>query len=153
MILPQALGGRRQWGALDPHSPVKNLKTKNSVSIVLSCDQRLEDQRPPPTMTTPSTRAPGHILIFLDIDGVLLPFPNSEKSSCGAIFPDDCLAALSQILFAFPDARLILSSTWRAQPSCWKLSTTQWQRKRKHELHLKMLSSFAKMLNCISLPD
>ncbi|GAX18333.1 hypothetical protein FisN_23Hh227 [Fistulifera solaris] len=57
----------------------------------------------------------GKILIFLDIDGVLLPFPNPPVSTCGAIFPDATLHALSQILNAVPDALLVLSSTWRAQ--------------------------------------
>lgn len=69
-----------------------------------------------PTMTT-QTRNTAPILIFLDIDGVLLPFPNSEESTCGSIFPDDCLASLSDILQAFPTSRIILSSTWRAQPN------------------------------------
>jgi HAD domain in Swiss Army Knife RNA repair proteins len=61
------------------------------------------------------------ILVFLDIDGVLLPFPNSTESTCGAIFPDDCLAALSTILATCPTTsssmELILSSTWRSQPN------------------------------------
>ena len=67
------------------------------------------------------------ILIFLDIDGVLLPFPDNAnaKSTCGAIFPDDNLAALSVILQAFSTTttaplyqiEVILSSTWRAQPN------------------------------------
>ena len=57
------------------------------------------------------------ILIFLDIDGVLLPFPDALMSTCGAIFPDATLQALSKILQAIPDALLVLSSTWRAQTS------------------------------------
>ena len=62
------------------------------------------------------------LLIFLDIDGVLLPFQASTdyQSTCGALFPDSTLASLSRILDAFskhPTAKpeLILSSTWRAQ--------------------------------------
>lgn len=55
------------------------------------------------------------VLIFLDIDGVLLPFPDATPSTCGAIFPDEQLAALSRILARFPTSELILSSTWRAQ--------------------------------------
>ena len=71
------------------------------------------------------------ILVFLDIDGVLLPFPTTvaaHQSTCGAIFPDPTLAALSRILDAFSgdtpsqsshavtkQPELILSSTWRAQ--------------------------------------
>lgn len=57
----------------------------------------------------------GKILIFLDIDGVLLPFPTAEESTCGGTFPDETLAALSDLLEAHPTAELILSSTWRVQ--------------------------------------
>lgn len=57
------------------------------------------------------------VIIFLDIDGVLLPFPNALESTCGAIFPDSTLQALSRILEAIPEALLVLSSTWRAQKS------------------------------------
>jgi len=49
-------------------------------------------------------------IIFLDIDGVLLPF--GEGSPVGSDFPDGCLAALSDILSA-TGARIVLSSTWR----------------------------------------
>ena len=57
------------------------------------------------------------VYIFLDIDGVLLPFPKAEKSSCGAIFPDANLEAFFHLLAQVPDHRVILSSTWRVQPS------------------------------------
>jgi hypothetical protein len=75
------------------------------------CGQDKEKHKKMTTMTR------GDILIFLDIDGVLLPFPKSDKSSCGAIFPDYCLRALSTILEEIPAAKVILSSTWRAQPN------------------------------------
>lgn len=63
--------------------------------------------------TPHSNDSRGRILIFLDMDGVMLPFPFAEKSTCGASFPDENLAALSQILEAFPSAEIVLSSTWR----------------------------------------
>lgn len=58
------------------------------------------------------------IVIFLDIDGVLLPFGGEDRdettaSTCGAHFPDDTMAAFSHILSAYPTAKIVLSSTWR----------------------------------------
>ena len=67
------------------------------------------------TTCLPPETAHRRILIFLDIDGVLLPFPDATPSTCGAIFPDDAMANLSRVLAAFPTSELILSSTWRAQ--------------------------------------
>lgn len=66
-------------------------------------------------MTTLTTARKGRIIIFLDIDGVLLPFPRAVESTCGAIFPDEAMVALTTILEAYPTAELVLSSTWRAQ--------------------------------------
>ena len=85
------------------------------------------------------------IIVFLDIDGVLLPFPQDPKLCIpnGRIFPNETLTALSQILEAFPkhkvstaedkcstalvnhardrgnesDVDIVLSSTWRVQKS------------------------------------
>jgi HAD domain in Swiss Army Knife RNA repair proteins len=75
------------------------------------------------------------IIVFLDIDGVLLPFPNLFNIVEGRIFPDETLTALSLILKAFPstknksartinqgepigtDVDIVLSSTWRVQKS------------------------------------
>ena len=56
-------------------------------------------------------------VVFLDIDGVLLPFgegapacvADGDPARC---FPRDCLAALARLLAA-SGARLVLSSTWR----------------------------------------
>ena len=90
------------------HQIIKDLK-QITMHPTLCCKPTAEA-----TMTT-AHRRPGHILIFLDIDGVLLPFPERNESSCGALFPDDCMAALSSILEALPHARLVLSSTWRAK--------------------------------------
>jgi hypothetical protein len=52
------------------------------------------------------------IIIFLDIDGVLLPFGSH------LLFPDAQLEALSIILQAFAEdhaVEIVLSSTWRVQ--------------------------------------
>jgi HAD domain in Swiss Army Knife RNA repair proteins len=68
------------------------------------------------------------IVIFLDIDGVLLPFPDPSHVENGRIFPNKTLAALSTILEAFDDQNrddqynnyrvgIVLSSTWRVQAS------------------------------------
>jgi HAD domain in Swiss Army Knife RNA repair proteins len=75
------------------------------------------------------------IIVFLDIDGVLLPFPNKFNIMKGRIFPDETMSALSLILKAFPstkkdsssainhnefvatDVDIVLSSTWRVQKS------------------------------------
>jgi len=55
-------------------------------------------------------------VIFLDIDGVLLPFQGkSFASTCGSIFPNHTLEAFSLILDTLPDTKLVLSSTWRVQ--------------------------------------
>ena len=62
-------------------------------------------------------------LVFLDIDGVLLPFGSgSQAGEAGATqdpaectdgrFPDSCLAALARILRE-TGAKVVLSSTWR----------------------------------------
>ena len=59
------------------------------------------------------------IVVFLDIDGVLLPFSGAHQhsSSCGGLFPDRNVEALSRIFEAIPEAELVLSSTWRVTES------------------------------------
>ena len=69
-------------------------------------------------MTTTS----GLTVIFLDIDGVLLPFGNDDngkrEESCSGLFPDRTLQALSKIVQHSPTpVSLILSSTWRVRPA------------------------------------
>jgi hypothetical protein len=57
-------------------------------------------------------------IIFLDIDGVILPFPQNEsnKPEVGFLFPKANIQALKRLL-QVTDAKLVLSSTWRAQPA------------------------------------
>lgn len=74
----------------------------------------------------PSTSTTSNVVIyiFLDIDGVLLPFPfpfNNEDNMMSGSFPTRTIQALSTIYEAFLDnptqcsteIRIILSSTWR----------------------------------------
>lgn len=57
-------------------------------------------------------------VIFLDMDGVMLPFgehvfPDENGSN---LFPSSTLAALSLIMEEIPSVVLVLSSTWRVRP-------------------------------------
>lgn len=57
-------------------------------------------------------------VLFLDMDGVLLPFGGDgyeKNQSSNRLFPDETLAALSQILSGVPGLVLVLSSTWRVR--------------------------------------
>jgi hypothetical protein len=55
-------------------------------------------------------------IIFLDIDGVLLPFEGRRfASTCGSLFPDHTLEAFSLILQEMDGVKIVLSSTWRVQ--------------------------------------
>ena len=56
---------------------------------------------------------PSRVIIFLDIDGVLLPFGCTGNQ--GRLFPEATLQALAYILARVPEAQLVLSSTWRVQ--------------------------------------
>jgi len=53
--------------------------------------------------------------IFLDVDGVLLPFPRDDGED-RIKFPDKCLKALCKILEEVKNAKIVLSSTWRCDP-------------------------------------
>lgn len=56
-------------------------------------------------------------VLFLDMDGVLLPFGDNVNSSLEKkLFPDETLAALSLILAELPNTVIVLSSTWRVRP-------------------------------------
>ena len=52
-------------------------------------------------------------VLFLDIDGVLLPFPNEGKYG-GGLFPASTLEPLQRLLEE-TNAKLVLSSTWRVR--------------------------------------
>jgi hypothetical protein len=63
-----------------------------------------------------------YCIIFLDIDGVLLPFPADGHTQTqirhdnGLLFPDACLRALNRLLAGIPNhPRIVLSSTWRVR--------------------------------------
>ncbi|OEU09360.1 hypothetical protein FRACYDRAFT_195054 [Fragilariopsis cylindrus CCMP1102] len=53
-------------------------------------------------------------VIFLDIDGVLLPFPNENPDS-DELFPASTLRSLQCLLKETEGAKLVLSSTWRVR--------------------------------------
>jgi len=84
-------------------------------------------------------------IIFLDIDGVLLPFGekncnNEEKDDNDdkLLFPKSTMTALDFILKKHPTVQIVLSSTWRCQPQ-WVADIEdcilRFQRKtRKNEL-------------------
>lgn len=64
-------------------------------------------------------------VVFLDMDGVLLPFGNGAHP--GPNFPDECLTALSRLLEA-SGAQIVLSSTWRCNPSAMQFAIENFQR-------------------------
>jgi hypothetical protein len=58
------------------------------------------------------------VVIFLDVDGVILPFGDGVPigpMTEGSLFPDSCLAALTFIASKFSKAAFVLSSTWRVK--------------------------------------
>ena len=56
-------------------------------------------------------------VLFLDIDGVLLPFGGEHAADYHSTsivrFSEESMDALSEILEAVPDVEIVLSSTWR----------------------------------------
>lgn len=67
-----------------------------------------------------SSMAPPLKIIFLDIDGVILPFPrnnnNRPDGKSNRLFPEDNINALKRLL-NLTGAQLVLSSSWRSQSS------------------------------------
>ncbi len=59
-------------------------------------------------MATRAIRGP---ILFLDIDGVLIAYPEDESMS--PHFTPRCVEALKQVLRAVPELRIVFSSTWR----------------------------------------
>lgn len=65
------------------------------------------------------------VVVFLDIDGVLLPFSSHPESKAeiesnilpNRTFPNCTLQALAHIFQHIPAAEIVLSSTWRVQAS------------------------------------
>jgi len=53
-------------------------------------------------------------VIFLDIDGVLLPFPKDDNFG-SELFPASTLKSLQFLLKETHDAKIVLSSTWRVR--------------------------------------
>ena len=53
-------------------------------------------------------------VIFLDIDGALLPFPKDENAG-SELFPASTLKPLQTLLQQADGAKLVLSSTWRVR--------------------------------------
>jgi hypothetical protein len=54
-------------------------------------------------------------VIFLDVDGVVLPFGPGLNEDHADLFPLPCLEALNSIVEA-SGATIVLSSTWRCMP-------------------------------------
>jgi hypothetical protein len=50
-------------------------------------------------------------IIFLDIDGVLIAYP--EGGATGPVFTPRCVEAFKLILAAVPSAKVVFSTTWR----------------------------------------
>lgn len=51
------------------------------------------------------------MILFLDFDGVLHPITGSPP------FKPDCMAVLSNILDAYPEIRIVITSSWREEKS------------------------------------
>lgn len=94
-------------------------------------------------------------IIFLDIDGVLLPFPINDENRPeeGFLFPKKTMRAFKRLLDS-TQAKLVLSSTWRAQPkfvkdildefhrhgikdmeSFFDMTDVNWHSERQWEIH------------------
>ena len=60
-------------------------------------------------------------IIFLDIDGCLAPIPRPFHQD---IFKSDCVRYFESIFESVPDAKIVLSSTWRIGQSIKELRKT-----------------------------
>lgn len=92
-----------------------------------------KDHDPRRFLTLPETT--GKIIIFLDMDGVLAPWPPSEDGEaedddglskhCHNLIPDDTLMAFAELLEEIPRDNLliVLSSCWRMHKHCMKKAT------------------------------
>ena len=74
--------------------------------------------------------------MFLDVDGVLLPFPrdddDDDDDGGGKVhFPDRCLSALCRIMNSFKDSKIVLSSTWRCDPVAIEILLNNFRRYAK----------------------
>eukprot|EP00931_Biecheleriopsis_adriatica_P005960 TRINITY_DN107425_c0_g1_i1.p1 TRINITY_DN107425_c0_g1~~TRINITY_DN107425_c0_g1_i1.p1 ORF type:complete len:508 (+),score=94.15 TRINITY_DN107425_c0_g1_i1:51-1574(+) len=79
------------------------------------------------------------LVVFLDIDGVLLPF--GEGIDAGMEFPERCLSALSHILES-TGADIVLSSTWRCDDGAVETILSNFKRfGEKHGGPLEGISS------------
>ena len=85
--------------------PTKYYRLSNQQNIRSSCS----------SMSSGDRNQPQQVVIFLDIDGVLLPFPAAQQPS---LFPKSTMHALQRLLVAtnFPhECQIVLSSTWRVR--------------------------------------
>jgi HAD domain in Swiss Army Knife RNA repair proteins len=70
------------------------------------------------TSRSSGTTTTGLRVIFLDIDGVLLPFPTTRNDRPQSLFPRSTLEAFRRLLQATNhplDCKVVLSSTWRVR--------------------------------------
>ena len=90
--------------------------------------------------------SPPTSFLFLDIDGVLLPFGNQDTTTTITttdVFPKSTLHAFNHILSECPGVEIVLSSTWR----CGGQSTIL-QQFNASDLHpLREISEFVHMTN------
>jgi hypothetical protein len=109
------LEGMQQW--------YWNCQAAEAATVSEDCFQRAalqalqhHETRHPERPRHSKSSSTAETIIFLDIDGVLLPFGgNRFKSTCGSLFPDHTTEALSLILQEIDGAKIVLSSTWRVQ--------------------------------------
>jgi hypothetical protein len=100
-----------------------NCQAAEASAVTESCFQRAalqalqhHETRHPERPRHSKSSTTKETIIFLDIDGVLLPFQGKHfASTCGSLFPDHTMEAFSLILQEMEGAKIVLSSTWRVQ--------------------------------------